>query len=121
MNAEQYAQEWAVKTHKSTREIYIPEALRSKRAEQSETERKILRLVDDIREDGTESGVLYFPDATGSSAPGDTLTVGLARFQSYRGRTTAALVEELTDFIGTGNTLLYDVDTENSVVLLEVR
>jgi hypothetical protein len=53
-------------------------------------------FVEDVRENGKTEGVIYL------GGPGkklDWVDISLARFQSYRGRTTAALLEELEDLV----------------------
>lgn len=64
-------------------------------------------LIEEIREDGTSEGVISLG---GPGVPADALTVSLARFQSYRGRTTAALLEELEDFVLGASKLQWSVD-----------
>lgn len=51
-------------------------------------------FIEDVRENGKTEGIIYL------GGPGkklDWVDVSLARFQSYRGRTAAALLEELED------------------------
>lgn len=108
--AESYKAEWATLTGKSEREIYVPEALR--------LESNLRRFIDVIREDGSERGTWSLGQS--GQRVGDSLTVGLARFQSYRGRTEAALVQELEDFVQSAPSITYVVDAYTSQVYLEV-
>lgn len=82
-------------------------------------ESTLLNLIDYIREELPSYGSIDLPgERERQSAP--PLTVGLARFQSYRGRTEAALVQELTDHIDEAglDTLNFKVLDEESVVIL---
>lgn len=57
----------------------------------------LIDLIDLIREDGAAEG--KFAVAVGRKPTGiPPLTVSLARFQSYRRRTEAALIQELEDY-----------------------
>lgn len=61
-------------------------------------EENLRRFIDVIREDGSQRGTWSLTGfRTPSGAP--PLTVSLARFQSYRRRTEAALIQELADYI----------------------
>ncbi len=62
-------------------------------------EENLRRFIDVIREDGSQRGVWGL---TGSRIPSGAppLTVSLARFQSYRRRTEAALIQELAEYVG---------------------
>lgn len=61
-------------------------------------EENLRRFIDVIREDGSQRGTWSL---TGFRTPSGSppLTVSLARFQSYRRRTEAALIQELADYI----------------------
>lgn len=54
----------------------------------------LYNFVEAVREDGLTEGSLDLP---GPGFPLDSWQIGLARFQSYRARTRAALLEELYD------------------------
>ena len=86
----------------------------------TDLEREIRTLIDDVREGRTLSGVLTFPWT--SVATPDVITVGLARFQSHRARTEAALVQEIVDLVEDCNAqqLTYEVLAESGTVRLEV-
>ncbi len=76
-------------------------------------------LIDLIREDDVHEGVWAVGE--GRTPTGEPpLVVGLARFQSYRGRTQAALIEELEEYVETAglNRLHYKVLDEESTVIL---
>lgn len=61
-------------------------------------EERLKLLIDYIREGEITEGPWSIPgQRVRKSAP--PLVIGLARFQSYRARTEAALVQELTDYI----------------------
>lgn len=47
------------------------------------------------------------------------MVVGLARFQSYRGRTQAALIQELSDYVEEAglNFIRYEVLDDGNVIL----
>ena len=77
-------------------------------AEKELKERTLRELIDLIREDGESEGWVYLHGGKGVER--DTITVSLARFQSYRGRTIAALIEELDDFTVGANRLEFEVD-----------
>jgi len=58
----------------------------------------LLRVIESIREDGVqETREIIGRGRTLTGEP--PLVIGLARFQSYRARTQAALVQELVDYI----------------------
>lgn len=78
------------------------------------------KLIDDIREGDAHDGVVRLKPTLDERPWGlvDSLKVGLARFQSYRGRTEAALLDELEDFTHDKSMLQYTVDAERSIVLL---
>lgn len=111
--AESYRNYWSTLTDRSPREVYVPEALRL-----ADTLR---RLIDDVREGRSTDGEILVPGPVGRRVP-DQITVGLARFQSYRARTEAALVQELTDLVADANAfhLSYEVDSESSTVSVKV-
>ncbi len=76
-------------------------------------------LIDIIREDDVYEGV--WPTGVNRTPTGEPpLVVGLARFQSYRRRTEAALIQELEDYIEeAGISLLhFKVLPEESTVIL---
>lgn len=82
-------------------------------------ENTLRNLIDYIREELPDHGSIDLPgERERRSAP--PLTIGLARFQSYRARTEAALVQELTDYIEEAGlpTLNFKVLDEESVVIL---
>lgn len=64
-------------------------------------------LIESIREDGSSEGVIALP---GPGKSPDWVDVSLARFQSYRGRTEAALIEELEDLCIGASELRYSTD-----------
>lgn len=82
-------------------------------------EERLKLLIDYIREDGAIDGAVTVSDAVASPTGIPPLVVGLARFQSYRGRTQAALIQELEDYVDEGglNTLRFKV-LDNSTVIL---
>jgi hypothetical protein len=59
----------------------------------------LTELIDIIREDGAHEGVWPLGGDRQRDHSVPSLVVGLARFQSYRGRTEAALIQELEDYI----------------------
>lgn len=76
-------------------------------------------LIDHIREELPDEISWTFPgERTPTGVP--PLTVGLARFQSYRARTEAALVQELSDYIEEAglNTVHFKVVDDQSTVLV---
>lgn len=77
-------------------------------------------LIDLIREDGVHEGVWHVDSVQRTPAGVPPLVIGLARFQSYRGRTEAALIQELEDYVEEAgvNKLHYQVVDEESTVLL---
>lgn len=79
----------------------------------------LIDLIDQIREDDSHEGT-WDLGVTRTSTGVPPLTVGLARFQSYRGRTTAALIQELEDYAEEAglSQLHYQVVDEESTVLL---
>lgn len=84
-------------------------------------EQEIRQLIDDVREGRTVKGTIPVSGFIGP--PGeDSMTAGLARFQSYRARTEAALVQEIVDLVEGSNAqyLSYEVRPEAGVVELEV-
>lgn len=64
-------------------------------------------LIEGVREDGLSEGVIAL---SGPGKPHDWVDVSLARFQSYRGRTEAALLEELEDLCAGASELSYSTD-----------
>lgn len=75
-------------------------------------------LIDLIREDGAIEGAITV--GQGYTPTGEPpLVVGLARFQSYRGRTQAALIQELEAYVEDGrlNTLHFKVLDDSTVIL----
>ncbi len=78
-----------------------------------------IQAIDCIREDGEQEGTWL----VGFSQPARTgiqpLVIGLARFQSYRGRTQAALIQELQDYVDEGGlTVLHFKVLDDSQVIL---
>lgn len=123
--AQSYARQWATLTHTTPAAVYVPEALRSPESltlevpverDEDALDDSLRRFADAIREDGHRSGIWYLP-GEGNHFP-DSLTVSLARFQSYRGRTRAALIEELSDFAKGAPSILFR--TESGMVYLGV-
>lgn len=69
--------------------------------------RNLLRdLIEDVRENGSSHGIVRLP---GPGTSPDWVNISLARFQSYRGRTTAALLEELEDLAQGASGIEYHV------------
>jgi hypothetical protein len=60
--------------------------------------------IEEVREDGLSEGEIALP---GPGKQFDGTQISLARFQSYRGRTTAALLEELEDLCAGAKTLKF--------------
>jgi hypothetical protein len=60
--------------------------------------------IEEVREDGVSEGTVGLP---GAGKPFEGTQISLARFQSYRGRTTAALLEELEDLATGAKTLKF--------------
>lgn len=87
----------------------------------NDLEREIRTLIDDVREGRTVKETI---SASGFIGPPveDTITVGLARFQSYRARTEAALIQEIVDLVEDCNAqyLTYEVLADSGTVRLEV-
>jgi hypothetical protein len=79
----------------------------------------LLNLIEHVREELPSEGRIDLPgDRTGTGVP--PLVVGLARFQSYRRRTEAALVQELEDYIeeaGISQLHFKVLDSESTVIL----
>ena len=72
-----------------------------------ELDRILYDFVESVREDGVTDGTLHLP---GPGHPLDEVSISLARFQSYRARTRAALLEELYDIAVGGKRLHFAVD-----------
>lgn len=87
----------------------------------NDLEREIHALIDEVREGRTVKGTISVSGFIGPPAE-DVIAVGLARFQSYRARTEAALVQEITDLVEDCNAqyLTYEVLAESGIVRLEV-
>jgi hypothetical protein len=83
-------------------------------------ENTLRNLIDHIREDHPSDGRVTIGDFVASPTSCPPLVVGLARFQSYRARTEAALVQELTDFVeeSGASTLRFKVIDSESIVIL---
>lgn len=82
-------------------------------------EDNLLQFINAIREDGSQRGAwslprLFVDDPTGEPP----LPISLARFQSYRGRTEAALIQELTDFVEDGKLRVINYETLDSGIVL---
>lgn len=77
-------------------------------------------LIDHIREDLPSEGRVDLSDVVASPTGAPPLVIGLARFQSYRARTEAALVQELEDYIDEAglNELHFKVLDEESTVII---
>lgn len=83
-------------------------------------EERLRTLIDYVREGEFEDGRWAIPGVRRPSGE-PPLVVGLARFQSYRARTEAALVQELTDYVETAGLSLWlnlKVIEEESQVLI---
>lgn len=82
-------------------------------------EDNLVNFIDVIREDDSHSGS-WSVEAGRTPTGVPPLVIGLARFQSYRGRTQAALVQELSDYVEEAglNVIHYDVLDESSTVLV---
>lgn len=83
-------------------------------------EERLRTLIDYVREGEFTDGKWAIPGARRSTGE-PPLVVGLARFQSYRARTEAALVEELTDYVEAAGLSLWlnlKVIEEESQVLI---
>ena len=81
-------------------------------------ENTLRNLIDHIREDLPSEGRVDLSDVVASPTGAPPLVIGLARFQSYRARTEAALVQELEDYIEeAGLTVLHFkvIDSESTV------
>lgn len=82
-------------------------------------ENELRLLIDYIREEQPSEISWTFPgERTPTGVP--PLTVGLARFQSYRARTEAALVQELSDYIeeaGLGTVHFKVIDDQSTVLV----
>jgi hypothetical protein len=79
----------------------------------------LVDLIDQIREDNSFEGTWDLGvSRTPTGIP--PLVIGLARFQSYRGRTQAALIQELEDYAEEAglSQLHYQVVDEESTVLV---
>lgn len=78
----------------------------------------LVDFIDLIREDDVHDGTWDLGvERTPTGAP--PLVVGLARFQSYRGRTQAALIQELEDYIEEAglSEIHWSVTLEDEVIL----
>lgn len=75
----------------------------------------LYNFVEAVREDGLTEGSLDLP---GPGHPLDEVQISLARFQSYRARTRAALLEELYDLADGGSQLRFQ--TEDILVRISV-
>jgi len=81
-------------------------------------EYEIRQFIDYVREEDPDEGTWSFPgQRTPTGAP--PLVVGLARFQSYRARTEAALVQEIGDYLTESGlqVLHYKVTSEDQVLI----
>lgn len=76
----------------------------------------LYNFVEAVREDGLTEGSLDLP---GPGHPFDEVQISLARFQSYRARTRAALLEELYDLAVGGKRLHFAVDDIIMKVVVE--
>lgn len=76
----------------------------------------LYNFVEAVREDGLTEGSLDLP---GPGHPLDGVQISLARFQSYRARTRAALLEELYDIAVGGKRLHFAVDDIIMKVVVE--
>lgn len=80
------------------------------------TEQAVRNMIESVREDGITRGIVS--TSTPYVKHVDRLTVSLPRFQSYRARTEAALVEEILDFTEGHQAVSYQV--ADGLVHLEV-
>ena len=62
-------------------------------------EDSLRNFIDVIREDGSQRGAWSLPPHQYESVDVPSLVISLPRFQSYRGRTEAALIQELEEYI----------------------
>ena len=72
--------------------------------------------IESVREDGVSEGEIALP---GPGKTFDGTQISLARFQSYRGRTEAALLEELEDLAAGAKTLKFK--TNDIIVWVSVE
>jgi len=82
-------------------------------------EARLKDFIDHVREDAPSGGRWALPDGDRLPLGGPPLVVGLARFQSYRARTEAALVQELLDWVETENigVINFNVNPDDTVIL----
>lgn len=73
-------------------------------------------LIEEVRENFLREGEVGLP---GPGKEWEGITISLARFQSYRRRTEAALLEELEEFCQGGKTLKFS--TSDIYVHLDVE
>lgn len=78
--------------------------------------RLLYDFVESVREDGVTEGTL---ELFGPGHPLDQVWISLARFQSYRARTRASLLEELYDIAVGGRRLHFS--TEDILVKIVVE
>lgn len=62
-------------------------------------EDSLRNFIDVIREDGSQRGVWSLPPHEFKRVDQNSLLVSLPRFQSYRGRTEAILLQELVEYV----------------------
>lgn len=81
-------------------------------------EASLRQFIDHVREDGPSDGRWILNEGR-VRLGGPPVVIGLARFQSYRARTEAALVQELTDWVELDNigTINFHVNQNDDVIL----
>lgn len=80
----------------------------------------LYELIERIREDGSFEGRIILDGDREKRGNQNSATISLARFQSYRRRTEAALIQELTDYVEECglNVLNYQVHDDVGIVQL---
>lgn len=81
---------------------------------------RLTSFIEHVREDHPSGGAYHLPDSDRVPLGEPPLVIGLARFQSYRGRTQAALLEELEEWVETANIGIINfkvLDEESTVIL----
>lgn len=82
-------------------------------------EARLKDFVEHVREDAPSRGTYTLPDSDRIPYGEPPLVISLARFQSYRARTEAALVQELLDYVEEGNlgVINFKVLPDNQVLI----
>ena len=80
----------------------------------------LIDLIDLIREDDVTEGLWHHPGQRKPVPDPYSLTISLARFQSYRRRTEAALIQEIEDWVEENGftQFLYRVNQDDGTVVL---